>query len=255
MESIGSMQDCFLVREAQGGNHAAFEQLVHAHDRAVLRLALRITGSQSDAQDIYQEVFLKVYNNIGGFRFECSFKTWVCRIVTHACLDHLRKNRKDREKSAKFDGEEYDLLNQISDDRPVNNPEQQLLSRELREHILCALQNLNPRERMVFELVHFQGLKVRTVSEVLDSSKASVKSSLFRATQKMRLQLAFVTKETKASIKRDCDTRGVNQAAILRKRAAYDNHHLGGNFEHFDVRTASGPEHSLIADVPPILWL
>jgi DNA-directed RNA polymerase specialized sigma24 family protein len=60
MESISTIHNCSLVREAQGGNHAAFAQLVHAHDGAVLRLALRITGSQSDGQDIYQEVFLKV---------------------------------------------------------------------------------------------------------------------------------------------------------------------------------------------------
>lgn len=59
MESIGLIQDSFLVREAQG-SHAAFEQLVHSHDQAVLRLAIRITGSQNDAQDIYQEAFLKV---------------------------------------------------------------------------------------------------------------------------------------------------------------------------------------------------
>jgi RNA polymerase sigma-70 factor, ECF subfamily len=72
MESVGYMQDCFLVREVQRGNQAAFEQLVHAHDQAVLRLALRITGSESDAQDIHQEAFLKVYTKLGhrnlGFR-------------------------------------------------------------------------------------------------------------------------------------------------------------------------------------------
>ena len=160
MESIGCIQDCFLVREVHGGNQAAFEQLVYAHDQAVLRLPLRITGSQSDAQDIYQEAFLKVYKKLGGFRFEYSFSTWIRRIVTNLCLDHLRKNRNRRENSAievNVEGEEYDLLNQLSDDRPANNPEKRLLSRELSVHILCALQRLTPRERMVFELKRFQG--------------------------------------------------------------------------------------------------
>src|ERR1700741_720598 len=126
MESIGSIHDCLLVREAQGGNHAAFAQLVHAHDEAVLRLALRITGSQSDAEDIYQEAFLKVYKKLGCFRFECSFSTWIYRIVTNVCLDHLRKNRNRRESSTakmNVEGEEYDLLDQISDDRPAYNPD------------------------------------------------------------------------------------------------------------------------------------
>jgi RNA polymerase sigma-70 factor (ECF subfamily) len=217
MESMGCMQDCFLVREAQAGSHAAFEQLVHAHDQAVLRLAFRITRSQSDAQDIYQEVFLGAYKKIGGFRFECSFSSWIYRITTHACLDHLRKNRKDTENSANVAGEEYDLLNQVSDNRPGNNPEQQLLSRELRAHILFALQKLSPRERMVFELQQFHGMKLRTVSEILNTSEAAVKSSLFRATQKQRFQVARLTNGKEASMNRCLDTRGVNQAALLGK--------------------------------------
>ena len=67
MESEDCIRDRFLVHEAQGGNQAAFEQLVHAHDQAVLRLAIRITGSQSDAQDIYQEAFLKAYTRLETF--------------------------------------------------------------------------------------------------------------------------------------------------------------------------------------------
>jgi len=106
--------------------------LAHAHDQAVLRLALRITWSQSDAQDICQAAFLKVYKKLGGFRFECSFSTWIHRIVTDLCLDHLWKNRNLTENSAiAVKGEEDDLLNQLA-----NNP---------------------PHERMVFELKHFQG--------------------------------------------------------------------------------------------------
>jgi RNA polymerase sigma-70 factor (ECF subfamily) len=193
VESIDCIQDSFLVREAQRGNHAAFEQLVYAHDRAVLRLAIRITGSHSDAQDIYQEAFLKGYTKLGGFRFECSFSTWIYRIVANLCLDHLRKNRNRRGHTpieVNVENEEYDSLNQVSDDRLTNDPQQQLLRRELRAQILHALQSLTPRERMVFELMHFQGLKLRTVSEILDTSEESIKNGLFRATQKLRFRLA-----------------------------------------------------------------
>jgi RNA polymerase sigma-70 factor, ECF subfamily len=197
MESIGCIHDCCLVREVQGGNQAAFQQLVHAYDQAVLRLAFRITGSQSDAQDIYQEAFLKAYNKLDGFRFECSFSTWIYRIVTQVCLDYLRKNRNRRENSAikgNVADEEYDSLHQVSDNRPTNNPEQQ---RERTAHIVCALQSLTPRERMVFDLKHFQGLKLRTVSEILNTSEQSIKTSLFRATEKLRFQLAGVHKREK----------------------------------------------------------
>jgi RNA polymerase sigma-70 factor (ECF subfamily) len=88
------------------------------------------------------------------------------------------------------EGGEYNMANQVLDDRAANNPEQQLSSRELRADILFALQNLTPRERMVFELRHFQGLRLRTVGEILNTSEASIKNSLFRATKKLRLELA-----------------------------------------------------------------
>lgn len=193
MESRGQIQDCFLVREVLGGSQTAFEQLVHAHDRAVLRLALRITGSETDAQDIYQETFLKIYKKLGSFRFECSFSTWIYRIVTNLCLDHLRNNQNRRETGTievHPEGEEYDSLNQVSDHSPANNPEQYLLNRELRARISCALQGLTPRERMIFELKHFEGLKLRTIAEILNTSEGSIKTTLFRATQKLRFQLA-----------------------------------------------------------------
>src|ERR1700759_4266024 len=98
MESIGNIQDCSLVREAQSGNPAAFAQLVHTYDQTVLRLALRLTGSGSDAQGIPQKTFLRVYKKLDGFRFECSFATWIYRIVTNVCLDHLRR-KQSRKKS------------------------------------------------------------------------------------------------------------------------------------------------------------
>jgi len=211
MESIGNIQDCFLVREAQGGNHDAFAELVRAHDRAVLGLALRITGSESDAQDIHQEAFLKVYKKLGGFRFECSFSTWIYRIVSNVCLDHLRRNRNCRRNSA-IEVNVDDLLNQLSD-RPVNNPEHQLLRRELSAHILCALKRLTPRERMVFELKHFQGLKLRTIGEILNSSEGSIKTNLFRATQKLRFQLARYKKGNESSIRHSCN-KGVTASCL-----------------------------------------
>src|ERR1039458_6155066 len=85
------IDDTILIREAQRGNRGAFEELVRHYDQAVLRLALHLTGTEHDAQDVYQDAFLKAYKNIGSFRFECSFYTWIYRIVTNLCLDHLRK--------------------------------------------------------------------------------------------------------------------------------------------------------------------
>src|SRR5215469_15623059 len=85
---ISRMENTDLIRAAQRGDAAAFEQLVHQYDRAVLRVAIRLTGSAQDGQDLYQEAFLRAYLKLPRFRFECSFYTWIYRIVTNLCLDH-----------------------------------------------------------------------------------------------------------------------------------------------------------------------
>src|ERR1700709_2925311 len=88
-----------LIRAAQRGDQDAFEQLVRAYDQRVLKLAMNLLRSPEDARDVYQEAFLRVYKNLHSFRFDCSFHTWLYRIVTNICLDHLRKRKVRREES------------------------------------------------------------------------------------------------------------------------------------------------------------
>src|SRR5215510_14228698 len=154
-QALSRIHDSELIRAAQGGDRSAFESLVRQYDQAVLRLALHLTGSEAEAQDIYQEAFLKAYRHLGNFRFECSFYTWMYRIVTNLCLDHLRKKKTRREDApvvVDSSGEEHSLLDQVADDRAGANPERDLMRRELGGKISKALQQLTPRERMVFEL-------------------------------------------------------------------------------------------------------
>jgi RNA polymerase sigma-70 factor, ECF subfamily len=183
------VDDTELIRQAQRGDRVAFETLVRQYDQAVLRLAFHLTGSEQDAQDIYQEAFLKAYRHVGNFRFECSFYTWIYRIVTNLCLDHMRRRKTRREDSAVVtdsDGEEYSLIDNVADVRAGANPERDLMRRELGSKIGAALEKLTPRERMVFELKHYQGLKLRTIGEMLNTTEETAKNTLFRATQKLR---------------------------------------------------------------------
>jgi len=187
------IDDTMLVREAQRGNRAAFEELVRHYDQAVLRLALHLTGSEHEAQDIYQDAFLKAYKSIGRFRFECSFYTWIYRIVTNLCLDQIRRKqvrKEDAPVAVDSEGEQFDVLAQVADGRSGANPERDLMRRELGGRIGSALEKLTPRERMVFELKHYHGLKLRTVGEVLNTTEETAKNTLFRATQKLRGALA-----------------------------------------------------------------
>ena len=182
-----------LIREAQAGSRSAFDALVRQYEHQVLRLALHLTGSEHDAEDIYQEAFLKAYRYIGNFRFECSFYTWIYRIVTNLCLDHLRRRKSRREDQAVVidsSGEEMDLLTNVSDDRSGANPGRELDRKFLGQRIMMALGELTPRERMVFELKHYQGLRLRTIGEMLNTTEETAKNTLFRATKKLRAKLA-----------------------------------------------------------------
>ncbi len=182
-----------LIREAQSGSRAAFDALVRQYEHQVLRLALHLTGSEHDAEDIYQEAFLKAYRYIGNFRFECSFYTWIYRIVTNLCLDQLRRRktrREDRSVLVDRSGDEIDVLATVSDERSYSNPGKELDRKVLAEKILAALGKLTARERMVFELKHYQGLRLRTIGDMLNTTEETAKNTLFRATKKLRTQLA-----------------------------------------------------------------
>jgi len=192
-QPLSRVNDSELIRAAQRGDRVAFEALVRQYDQAVLRLALHLTGSEADARDIYQEAFLKAYRHLANFRFECSFYTWIYRIVTNLCLDHLRKRqtrREDPQTVTGADGREMDVLERVADDRSGANPERDLMRRELGARIAQALTRLTPRERMVFELKHYQGLRLRTIGEMLNTTEETAKNTLFRATQKLRGVLA-----------------------------------------------------------------
>lgn len=192
-DSTARLQDAELIREAQKGSREAFDALVRQYDQAVLRLAMHLTGSEQDAQDIHQEAFLKAYRHIGSFRFECSFYTWIYRIVTNLCLDHLRRRKTRREDSAIMvdaAGEEHDTMTNVSDERAMANPARELDRKILATHIQAALEALTPRERTVFELKHYHGLRLRTIGEMLNTTEETAKNTLFRATRKLRMHLA-----------------------------------------------------------------
>ena len=193
---LAQYDDRALIAEAQAGNRAAFEELVRRYDREVLRLALNLMRRPEDARDVYQEAFLKVYRNIHRFRFECSFYTWLYRIVTNVCLDHLRRRQARPEDQApelnSERPEEAGLSNFFErqrEDRPTLDPERRLMGKEIAARIATALKRLSPRERMVFEMKHYHGLKLRTIGEVLGTTEETVNNSLFRATRKLRHQL------------------------------------------------------------------
>ena len=185
------LDEANLIRAVQRGDQDAFEQLVRAYDQSVLRLAVNLLRSQEDARDVFQEAFLRVFRSIDSFRFDCSFHTWLYRIVTNICLDYLRKRKVRKEEPAVVDTPEgpLDRMNDFEEEAAHADPERNMWNRQLSQRIEGALGGLTPRERMVFELRHYQGLRLRNIGEILGTSEEAAKNCLFRATQKMRAML------------------------------------------------------------------
>lgn len=165
---------------------------MHQYDHAVLRLAHNLLRSEEDARDIYQETFLRVHRNLPRFRFDCSFHTWLYRIVTNLCLDHLRKRKVRKEEAALVETEDgvRDRSEGFRDSAASGDPERTLLSGELRQRMEEVMSQLTPRERAVFQMRHHQGMRLRAIGEVLGTTEEAAKNCLFRATQKMRASLA-----------------------------------------------------------------
>src|SRR6476646_5484602 len=180
-----------LIRAAQAGDQDAFEQLVRTYDQSVLRLAMNLLRSAEDARDVYQEAFLRVYKNLDSFRFDCSFHTLLYRIVTNICLDQLRKRKVRREESAVVETADgpVDRMDSFEQEGTHANPERRFWNSQVGNRIETALGDLTPRERTVFELRHYQGLRLRAIGEMLGTSEEAAKNCLFRATQKMRVVL------------------------------------------------------------------
>ena len=195
VSSLPNLDDRALVVEAQTGSCAAFEELVRRYDRDVLRLALNLMKRPEDARDVYQEAFLKVYRNLHRFRFECSFYTWLYRIVTNVCLDHLRRRQARPEDQSPEPNHGHheegitDFFERQREHRPTLDPERTLFGLEIKARIAIAMQRLSPRERIVFEMKHYQGLKLRAIGDALGTTEETVKNSLFRATRKLRQEL------------------------------------------------------------------
>jgi RNA polymerase sigma-70 factor (ECF subfamily) len=187
-----SSDESAVIRAAQRGDGEAFEQLVRKYDQQVLRMALNLLRSPEDARDVYQEAFLRVYRNLGKFRFDCSFGTWLYRIVANLCLDQIRKRKVRKEEpptTTAAAGSELDRFQFLAEHRADVDPQRQVMSAEVNSRVQDVLERLTARERVVFEMRHFEGMRLRSIGEALGVTEEAAKNCLFRATQKMRAAL------------------------------------------------------------------
>ncbi len=159
----------------------AFHTQVEQHSRAVFRLAYRMTGNQTEAEDIVQETFLRAWKQLARFDGRAAFGTWVHRICVNCALDHLRgRKREDR------DGSE-DPFRDMAHKSP--SPERMAMSAEIGAALTPALDELSAMERSAFVMRHYDGLAIDDISLALGVDSNAAKHSVFRAVKKLRKAL------------------------------------------------------------------
>jgi RNA polymerase sigma-70 factor (ECF subfamily) len=183
--------DTDLVNRAAGGDHTAFQLLVERHRSMVYRVAYQFAGNHHDAEDIAQEVFIKVYRSLDRFRQDAQLTSWMYRIAMNACIDH--KRRRAPAGAAPF-GEEAELkMLNTPEEKP--GPEERAYAGELGDVLEQEIQRLPPGQRVVFIMRHHQGLKLGEIADALGLAEGTVKRQLHAAVHRLRqaLTLANVT--------------------------------------------------------------
>jgi RNA polymerase sigma-70 factor (ECF subfamily) len=180
------MADWDLITRAAGGDPAAFQALVERYRSMVYRVAYQFAGNHYDAEDIAQDVFIKVYRSLGTFRQDAQLSSWLYRIVMNACIDHRRRHAPAG--AAPFGEEaEYRLLN-TPEETP--GPEEQAYAGELGDAITAEIDRLPPGQRIVFIMRHHQGLKLGEIATALGLAEGTVKRQLHSAVHRLRRALA-----------------------------------------------------------------
>jgi RNA polymerase sigma-70 factor (ECF subfamily) len=185
------MRDSDLIDRAAGGDATAFQALVERHRSMVYRVAYQFAGNHHDAEDIAQEVFIKIYRSLDRFRQDAQLTSWMYRIVMNACIDHRRRQSSGR--TASFGENAEQALINVPAEAP--GPEARAYAGELGALLEAAVHRLPAGQRIVFVMRHHQGLKLGEIARALGLAEGTVKRQLHAAVHRLRdaLSTAQVT--------------------------------------------------------------
>ncbi len=171
------------------GDHTAFHKLVGRYKKKIYYLAYDIAGDHHEAEDISQEVFIKMYRSLKTFRRDAKMSSWLYQITVNTSIDSLRKKSSRPARSI----DEFDSMN-VQENLPTSgshssDPLRSTEFSQIQNHIFGALQKISPKERTVFVMRHYNDLKLNEIAEILNVTIGTVKSLLFRAIKRLRKEL------------------------------------------------------------------
>jgi RNA polymerase sigma-70 factor (ECF subfamily) len=177
------------IERLVAGDLDAFRALVEEYKRKIYFIAFDIVGDHQEAEDVSQEVFIKIYRALPKFRKDAKMSSWIYQITTNACIDVIRR-RKSRPQVQLEDWGDSPLHGGVLGGASGReDPERSAEASLLRRRIDSALHRVSPRERVVFVMRHFNDFKICEIAEALAVSDGTVKSLLFRALRKLRKEL------------------------------------------------------------------
>ena len=166
--------DAGLVERYLAGDTSAFDELMIRYERQIYRICYRFVENREDAMDLAQEVFIKAFEHLPGFRRESSLKTWLYRIAINHCINHVKKH------SHEF----VEVAEHMSSVRPLVHA--QLEEKEQREHFRRMVQHLPPKQKAIIELRINQQLSYEEIARISGRSISTIKASVFFALEKLR---------------------------------------------------------------------
>jgi RNA polymerase sigma-70 factor (ECF subfamily) len=174
----GNAAESTVFQRARSGDVTAFEQLLHVHERSVLRLAARLTGNLDDAKDISQEVFLKLHRELRRLRNDAQIAPWLYRVTINACFDSKRKAKRSRLTAIGADDQHWRSGEPTPEDAVSRQQDKQMLE--------AGMRSLSDRERAAIALRELQGLSTAEVAHVLGSTESTVRVQIANARVKLR---------------------------------------------------------------------
>jgi len=168
-----------------------FDYLIEQHKNKIFNYSLYMVRSQMDAEDITQEVMIRIWQNINKFNFLAA-RAWIMRTTHNLCIDYLRRNKKQYQKEISIDD---NLSERIEDKRNAVMPDEVLNQSLLDKNIKHAVENLQERLKSPFVLYELQGFKYKEISKILDMPLSSVKVNILRARKQLQKELKLYARE------------------------------------------------------------
>lgn len=181
-------EDQLLVKKVLRGDTGSFAVIIKKTERLVAQIILKMVTTAEDRKDLAQEVYLKVYKNLNGFKFQCRLTTWIAQIAYNACINHLRKKKLvlvDDGTTMERESEEIETL-QNNLHTGKNDSEAFLFNKELGQILQAEIEKLPPLYKTLITLFHNEELSYIEITRITGLSEGTLKSYLFRARKKLR---------------------------------------------------------------------